>query len=352
MLRVQVEAKTAYEVVIGGGILDGLGAAVAALPGRHRKKAAIITDDNVHPLYGDAVARSLQSAGYETHTHVFPQGEGSKTMARAMEIVAFLCDNAFTRSDLAVALGGGVVGDITGFAAAIYQRGMDYIQVPTTLLAAVDSSVGGKTAVNIPQGKNLVGAFWQPRLVWCDTTTLNTLPPAVFNDGMAEVIKYGCIWDNALFSRLEQPGALEDLVAIIADCVRIKAQVVRQDEFDTGLRQILNFGHTMGHAIEKASEFTVSHGSAVAMGMVLCAAAGERVGITPNGVTRRIEGLLERNSLPTRSPYPLSRLSKLCLGDKKRSGDSIAVILLEDMGRSVIHPVGVEDVDAFFDVNL
>jgi len=337
-----------YDAHIGKGILQRIGNRVAAISGQRYSRVLVVTDDKVGPLYGKTVADSLQQAGFAVSTFAFKNGEASKTMDTAMDIIAGMSKNGLTRSDLLVALGGGVTGDLTGFAASIYQRGIDYIQIPTTLLAAVDSSVGGKTSVNTAAGKNMVGSFWQPRLVICDTATLDTLPEEILTDGLAEVIKYGCILDDELFAILETEVLQEHLPKTIARCIQLKAIVVSEDERDTGLRQILNFGHTAAHGIEKLSNYAISHGQAVSIGMCIAAAAGEAAGKTEPGATSRIRALLTRYGLPIKSGFTIPRLAKASLGDKKRSGDDITLVTLRRVGQALLHPVPAETLQAFW----
>lgn len=350
MTTIRVETREPYDVVIGSGVLSRCGDAVASL-GKDYDKIAVISDDNVFALYGGQLLASLQKAGYNVVEFVFPNGETSKSMENLQNILGFLCEGRCTRKSLVVALGGGVVGDIAGFAAAIYQRGIDYIQIPTTFLAAIDSSVGGKTAVNLPQGKNLAGAFWQPKLVLHDTDTLSTLSADIFRDGVAEAVKYGCIWDRALFDIMRENGFTSGLSDIIARCVAIKAEVVRLDERESGLRGILNFGHTLGHGIEKLSDYGISHGKAVAIGMVLAAKAGERAGLTADGTSDAIRGCLEREGIITACPYPIAEACAAAMGDKKRTGDTMNLILLNGIGKAFIHPVLLDDLAAFFDAD-
>ena len=265
MNAVQVKASREYDVLIGAGLLDRCGELIAAV---HKPcTAAIITDDTVNALYGERVEASLAAAGYKVVRFVFPHGEENKNLMTFAAAQNFLAENRLSRSDLVVALGGGVVGDLAGFVAATYLRGIRFVQLPTTLLAAVDSSVGGKTAVDLPAGKNLCGCFSQPSLVLCDYETLSTLPEETFAEGCAEVVKYGVLADEGFFSALEEKGVKGEEEAVITRCVSIKRDVVCADEFDNGERQKLNLGHTVGHAIEQNSNFSVSHGAAVAMGM-------------------------------------------------------------------------------------
>ena len=290
MTIVEVNASKQYRVEIGSGLLPGLGPKAAALG--KAKKVCIVSDSNVWPLYGAAADASLHAAGLETCAFVFPAGEASKNGETFLELLNFLAENRLTRSDLLVALGGGVVGDLTGFAAACYQRGIRFIQVPTTLLAAVDSSVGGKTAIDLAAGKNLAGAFWQPSLVLCDTDCLDTLPEEIFREGCAEIIKTAILFDESLFMELVRTGLRFDREKVIAACVRHKRDIVAADEFDRGQRNLLILGHTFGHAVELLSDFTLSHGRAVAIGTAIAARAAAHLGSCDQGTATRIMWLL------------------------------------------------------------
>ncbi len=347
MKTINVGTTRPYDIHIGKGILDRTGNRIAAISKQSYQRIAVITDDIVGRLYGDMVSHSLSSAGFSVHTYVFTHGETAKNIHTVMGILSFLSDNQFTRSDLVVALGGGVVGDIAGFAASIYMRGIDYAQIPTTFLSAIDSSVGGKTGINIPQAKNQVGTFWQPRLVICDVSTLSTLEPETFLDGVAEAIKYGCIQDPKLFEEIAQEDVHQNIIGVISRCVSIKAHVVEEDEREQGLRQILNFGHTAGHAVEKLSDFQVSHGKGVGIGMVLAAAAGEAIGITKAGTAQRIRSVLERYKMATDSPFDAQALAQVCLRDKKRHADAVNFVLLKELGQTVIHPVPTNELVQF-----
>ncbi len=338
MNTVTVTASRTYEVKIGSGLLDTTGTEAASL-GRARK-AAIISDSHVWPLYGETVLSSLTSAGLEAVHFTFPAGEESKNGSIYLKILNFLAENQLTRSDLLIALGGGVVGDITGFAAATYLRGIRFIQVPTTLLAMVDSSVGGKTAIDLPAGKNLCGAFWQPSLVLCDTDTLSTLPTDIFRDGCAEVIKYGVLYDPALFAHLEERGLDFDREPVITRCVELKRDVVAQDEFDTGARMKLNLGHTFGHGIEANSNFTVSHGKAVAIGMCMAAKASHCSDLP------RILRCITKFGLPTSTDYPAADIYRYALSDKKRSGGTVNLILPRSIGHCETVPTPVEQLES------
>ena len=294
-MELTVNTSKRYTIRIERGALDQLGAYCASLfaPG---KKAVVITDTHVAPLYLERVSTSLRNAGFDVTSCAFPAGEPSKRLSTIEGSYGHMAQAHITRSDFAVALGGGVTGDMAGFAAASYLRGIPFVQVPTTLLSQVDSSVGGKTGVDLPQGKNLVGAFWQPSFVLIDPDTLNTLSPHFFADGMGEVIKYGCIKSRALFDLLIET---EDITSIMEDviyrCVDIKRDVVERDEFDTGERALLNFGHTFGHALEKLHQYQgLSHGAAVGIGMVMMARLGEKAGFTAPGTADKIAAALEK----------------------------------------------------------
>lgn len=340
MIIVPVKASKDYDIVIGRGLLKNAGAYVRRVC--DCETVMLVCGDIVEGLYADMVQSSLEAAGYRVCRFVYPHGEQSKTARTYFALLNALAEHGLTRADCIVALGGGVTGDLAGFSAATYQRGISYVQMPTTLLAAVDSSVGGKTAIDLPAGKNLAGAFYQPELVLCDADALNTLPEEVFRDGCAEVIKYGVIWDADLFERLKQPirTQIED---IIARCVAIKRDVVEQDEFDTGLRGILNFGHTIGHAVEQCSGFQVSHGSAVAVGMALITKAAWMAGICEKDCVDAVYGMLRQYGLPTETIFAPDALLDAMLRDKKRSGSSITLVLPEAVGRCRLEQLPVED---------
>lgn len=350
MNTVHVRASKEYDVLVGSGLIPSLGWEAAKVV--KIGKAAIVSDSNVWPLYGEAVVSSLQKAGFDTIHYCFPAGEESKCGATYLDLLNFLAENQITRSDCLVALGGGVVGDLTGFAAATYLRGIAYIQVPTTLLAAVDSSVGGKTAIDLPAGKNLAGAFCQPSLVVCDTDTLDTLPTSVFRDGSAEVIKYAVLYDEALFAHLDEKGLGFDREAVITQCVALKRDVVVEDEFDTGARQKLNLGHTIGHGIEAKSNFTVTHGQAVAAGMAIVARAAEQYGICAADTVKKITQLIGKFQLPTNTTFSAEELFYTALSDKKRSGSRVNLIVPVTVGNCIIHPIPVDQMLSFIKAGL
>ena len=345
MKTITVSASRDYDVCIGAGLLKTCGERLAALPGI--RAAAVVTDSIVAGLYADTVCAALERAGLRVCRFVFPAGEAFKTLRTYGELLGFLADNRLTRSDVLVALGGGVTGDMTGFAAATYLRGIRFVQLPTTLLAAVDSSVGGKTGVDLPEGKNMAGAFWQPSLVLCDTDTLKTLPDDVRRDGFAEMVKTGVLAGETLFSRLEQ-GDGPDREEIIAACVEVKRSIVSRDERDTGLRRLLNLGHTAGHAIELCSDYSISHGRAVAMGLGIMVRACARRGLCPAGDAERVLSLLERSGLSVSTPFPAETLAEAALSDKKRTGEGQPLVLVEGIGRCRIETVPREELSGWF----
>ena len=350
MNTVRVSASRSYDVRIGSGLLQTIGCCAAGM--RDVKKVCIVSDTNVWPLYGSTVKESLRNAGLEALEFVFPAGEAQKNAATYLALLNCLAENMLTRTDLIVALGGGVVGDLSGFAAATYLRGIRFIQVPTTLLAAVDSSVGGKTAIDLPAGKNLVGAFYQPSLVLCDTDCLRSLPPDIFRDGCAEVIKYGVLYDPALFTHLAETGLNFDREAVISRCVELKRDVVAEDEFDTGARMKLNLGHTVGHGVEAQSHFQISHGKAVAIGMAIVSRAGRKLGICESTTTDAILEILQTFGLPCACEYSAESLYCSALSDKKRSGGTVNLIIPERIGFCRIAPTPVEEIQSFLEAGL
>lgn len=351
MNTIPVHATKNYSVLVGSGLLNQLHTWLKDVT--KAQSALIVSDSNVYPLYGSIVQQQLSKAGIRcAESFVFPAGEASKNGQVYLQLLNHLARNQITRSDCILALGGGVVGDLAGFAAATYLRGIDFIQLPTTLLAAVDSSVGGKTAIDLDAGKNLAGAFYQPTLVVCDTDTLRTLPRNVYLDGCAEVIKYAVLFDPELFALLEACGPDFPALQVITRCVELKRNVVAEDEFDRGSRQLLNLGHTLGHGIEANSNFTITHGQAVAMGMALVTRAGEAYGITHKGLYSQLCGLLQKFSLPTESPYDAQQIYSCALSDKKRSGGSVNLIIPERIGQCRIHPMPIRDLPAYIEAGL
>jgi 3-dehydroquinate synthase len=336
--------ERSYDIVIGvkleelGGRMEGL---------RTGKKAAVVTNPTVNKLYGARVLRNLSSAGFQAMPVEVPDGEQYKTIDWVNAVYTALLINTFDRRSPLVALGGGVIGDLTGFAAATYMRGVPFIQVPTTLLAMVDSSVGGKTGVNHPMGKNMIGAFYQPQLVLMDLDTLRTLPKEEFLSGMAEVIKYGVIADRELFDYLDknrdkvlglEPGPLAH---VVRRCCEIKAGVVSKDEREGGLRAVLNFGHTVGHAVETVENYTRRHGEAVAIGMVYASRLAHRTGLCDASVPERVEKLITSYGLPaklsalSRKPSVAELINAMQV-DKKAEGGKVRFVLPKTIGEVIV----------------
>lgn len=349
MKTVKVSASREYDVIIGGEILSDADSYIEkALGGR--PKLAVITDDRVNSLHGEALNKAL--CGFETVKFVFKNGEASKNINVYGEILEFLAENSITRTDAVVAFGGGVVGDMAGFAASTYLRGIRFVQIPTTLLAMVDSSVGGKTAIDLRAGKNLCGTFWQPSLVLCDHTLLSTLPDEIFSDGMAEVIKYGVIRDSSLFDELLCKNVRRDPEAVIARCVEIKRDVVNEDERDTGVRALLNFGHTAAHGIEKLSGYSISHGRAVGIGMVIAARGAAKAGICPYSAVDDIIKAVRLYGLEENCDFSASGLSEIAFSDKKRAGSSITLVLPERIGSCILKKIPVSELSGFFEMGM
>ncbi len=340
MKTIKVNVSSSYDILIERGLLKTCGSIIKDTV--KCSNAAIITDDTVNELYGDALDSTLRDSGFSVCRFVFPHGEASKCSDTLNKIYAFLCENSITRSDCIIALGGGVVGDISGYAAATFLRGLKYVQIPTTLLAQIDSSVGGKTAIDLPHGKNLVGAFKQPACVICDPDVLSTLTEEILSDGMAEAIKYGMIRDEQLFDLIASHN-LSNVANVIDDiiykCISIKRDVVENDEFDTGERMILNYGHTLGHSVESYYNYkTYTHGSAVAIGMKEMA---ER---TCSGeITKKLIDCIKAYKLPTACDAPMDKLVTLCGGDKKRTGGDLSFIVCEEIGQAQIKKLPFEE---------
>lgn len=350
MKTVHVNASKEYDILIGKGLLPRTGKLVANV--LKCKTLCLVSDDTVNALYADTVSASLEGAGYSVVRFVFPHGEQSKSAQTYLDLLAFLAENHLTRSDAIIALGGGVVGDLSGFAAATYQRGIRFVQIPTTLLAAVDSSVGGKTAIDIPAGKNLVGAFHQPELVICDTNTLRTLSEDIYRDGCAEIIKYGMICDEKLFAALGEKHVSEQEEDVICRCVEIKRDIVNRDEFDLGIRALLNFGHTVGHAIEACSNFGISHGTGVALGMRIVCNACAALGYCDAQCADALNAILDSYGFAKSVPYTEDELAAPALSDKKRSGNTITLILPEKVGRCVTHKITTDELTPFIKAGL
>ncbi len=339
MRIVNVKVSTPYDVLIGSDIMSKVGEYI----GKHKKdcKVVIVSDYNSDKLFGRVISDSLEENGFSVLKYSFPPGEKSKNLNTVTEIMNFLAINKISKSDLLIALGGGVVGDITGFCASIYLRGIQFVQIPTTILSSVDSSVGGKTGVDLESGKNLVGTFCHPLLVICDINTFNTLDTEIYKDGLCEVIKYGCILDGELFNLLLEDDFSRNAEKIVEICIKLKADIVSQDEFDKGIRQILNYGHTIGHAIESLSEYTISHGKAVAIGMhMIEKASGSKLHLI-------IGEILRKYGIENETVYNAHQIAQKAKSDKKISGGSINLILLEDIGKAKIVALPIEELEDF-----
>ena len=348
-------ASRGYDVIVGAGLLDQVGALVKKSAGGSR--CCVITETNVGPLYAERVERSLAEAGYDVADRlVFPAGERNKTLFTLGELLEGLAERSLTRSDVVVALGGGVTGDMGGLAAALYLRGIRVVQVPTSLLAMVDSSVGGKTAVDLAAGKNLVGAFWQPSLVVADVTCLQTIEESLFTDSCGEVVKHAVLADAALLDELTElplnapESSQERLARIIARNVAIKRDVVSADEREAGVRQTLNLGHTIGHAIEAASEFTLGHGSCVAAGLCMVARAARRLDWCSMDTSERIERCVAAHGLPTGTDLSIDTLMRYIAHDKKRHDETVNLVVPREIGQAEVRPVALSELARIVDL--
>ncbi|MDL2310656.1 3-dehydroquinate synthase [Peptostreptococcaceae bacterium OttesenSCG-928-C18] len=350
-VTVSIKTSINYDVTIGKNILATLPSRVLEL--KNSSSVAIITDDKVYSIYGENISNSLSKKGIRNVKFVFKNGEKSKNINTLSNILEFLADNRINRNDLIIALGGGVVGDMAGFAAAVYLRGIDYLQVPTTFLAAIDSSVGGKTAIDLKAGKNLAGAFKQPIEVICDVETFKTLKEDIFSDGVAEAIKYGILFDEEFFNRFlnnKVTAKSDDIIEIVQKCVEYKKDIVIGDEFDTGQRQLLNLGHTIGHAIERCSDYEITHGHAVAVGMAMIARSVEKKRLNEEKISNKIELALEKNNLPINTNYSVEELFKNTIKDKKVLGDTINLIIPKKIGKCELYNIDINEVREF--INL
>lgn len=343
---IRVNTGIPYDVLIRRGILRDAGAEIKKV--KPNMRLAVITDSNVSPLYLHTLLNSLEQAGYrDIPSFTMPAGESTKSLENAGLLYQLLSQAKISRDCCLIALGGGVIGDLTGFVASTYLRGIPFIQIPTTLLAQVDSSVGGKTAVNLPTGKNLVGTFWQPSLVLCDPDTLSTLPEDVFADGVAEAIKCGMIKDAVLFDLLAHQDPQTHLEEIISRCICVKRDVVEKDEHDTGDRMLLNFGHTMGHAVENWMQYQQRHGQCVAVGMVMIVRAQVAAGMLAPTVLEKLLQICQKYCLPVSCSACWEDLFEICRQDKKSTTKGIRAILLRSIGDSYIQPFSFEEFKTF-----
>ena len=350
METIKVSASREYNVNIGADFLNTVGEKIKEI--KRLCRVVIISDDNVFPLYGETVKNSLVDNGYSVCEFVVPHGEESKSFENYQKILEFCAENSITRTDLFVALGGGVVGDLTGFVASTYLRGVDFVQIPTTLLSMVDSSVGGKTAINLKAGKNLCGAFYQPIAVFADCDTLDTLPDEYFNDGCAEIIKFGMVSDKDFLAFLQENNIKENLQYVIKKCVELKRDIVGRDEFEKGERKLLNFGHTIGHAVEKCSNYSISHGNAVAIGMSIATKGAYEVGMCEEDLSYVLLSLLKKNNLPITCEFSAQDLCRSALSDKKRSLDTMSLIVPEELGLCKIMKLPVEELKNFIEKGM
>lgn len=341
MRRIRVEASRSYEVLIERGLLDRAGEVLRSVT--KAEKALLVAGEHVLPLYAARVQASLKAAGFRVRVVPIPSGESAKSLDTYALLLQAASEEQLSRSDAFVALGGGVTGDLTGFAAATWQRGAAFMQIPTTLLAMVDSSVGGKTALNLPSGKNQVGAFYQPCAVLCDPDVLRTLPEEEYRAGSAEVLKYGLLGSAAFLEQLEGTPIREQEESVIENCIAMKRDIVHEDEFDRGQRQLLNLGHSFGHAIEACSGFTVLHGEAVAIGMALMARAAANRGYCSAETAERTLAVLRQYGLPTRTPYTSRELEEALLADKKRRGGVMTLVVPREISRCELVSVPVSE---------
>lgn len=331
MKRIIVNVSKKYDVFIGNGILTASISLIREVVKTSR--VAIITDDIVDKLYADCLQSDLLKQGFKAIKFVFKNGEEYKKIETLSEILEFLAEKNFKRNDAVIALGGGVVGDISGLAAAMYMRGINFIQIPTTLLSMVDASIGGKTAIDLKHGKNLAGAFWQPRLVICDCDIVRHLPDDIFEEGMAEVIKCGAIREYDIIKSVLDNSVMVNLESIIESCIKLKRDVVEADEFETkGVRKILNAGHTVAHSIEKLSNYTISHGLAVGTGLVLEAKLAKNLGILKDDSEEILENCVRKYNLLVDVSYNIESFIKAMKSDKKNSDDKISFMLPESLG--------------------
>ncbi len=341
MKKFQVATSHPYDVIIGSDIIKNTGEYVKAIS--DPCKVCVITDSTVNGIYSQVVMTSLMEAGFQTSKIVFPAGEHSKNMATYVNILEALASEGLSRFDCLVSLGGGVVSDLTGFIASTYMRGIRYIQIPTTLLSAVDASVGGKTSINLMSGKNLAGTFWQPSLVISDYKTFDSLEEEKLRDGFAEAIKSAVIYDKRLISHILK----RDYEYIIERCISVKKSLIEVDERDLGLRQLLSFGHTVGHGIEKLTSFAVSHGQAIAKGMIAESRAAYKMGLTKEDISPKIAEVLETFGFDTSLNYPVQDMIKLTSTDKKIKGDKITIIVPETLGKCVLYKLPLSEIGTY-----
>ncbi len=343
---IRINVGKGYDFMADSGLIDQVCPQTMYLAPVNR--VAILTDSNVGPIYADRIVKAFDEEKIRAYTFTYPAGEQSKNISVVADFLDFMAENHITRNDMVIALGGGVTGDMAGFAASIYMRGIKFMQVPTTLLAAVDSSVGGKTGVDTKFGKNMTGTFWQPSMVLYDTDTFATLSEDAILDGTAEIIKTAAIKKLRLFKKLEEEDLAENLDEIVSSCVNIKGEIVAEDEKDTGIRKMLNFGHTFGHAIELRSGYSISHGRAVAMGMLMVTKATEKHRLTEEGTYERLYKLIASKGFETETDIPLDELCEAARNDKKADGNFIKIIYLKRIGKSAELSIRYDELMSFF----
>ena len=350
---IDINTDRNYQITLKEGILHQIGLEIMQ---RHTSgKICIISDKNSNKYWGTTLRSALEGTGFELHSLVFPPGERTKSFKNLEEIINYLAKHRFSKSDFLIALGGGVIGDLTGFAASIYMRGIKFYNIPTTLLSAVDSSVGGKTAVNLITGKNMAGSFWQPSGVFFDINTLSTLPKDQMQNGLGEVIKAGVIMDESIISLMENhwPDRLTEITEeLIYKSINVKKEIVQQDEREKGPRQTLNLGHTIGHAVENLSRYKIPHGQAVSMGLMIMAKTAERMGWSHGSMSYRLEHLYQRYSIDVKCPFKAKSISKEILADKKRRGDTITLAVPLKIGHCTLRNVNISEVQELLEKGM
>ena len=344
MRNIRVNVNTPYWVLVDRGILSTTGALLKPL--LRAKKAIVITDTNVDGLYSKIVVDSLEKAGFSTYKFVFDAGEKSKNINTYLDIISFLAKNTISRKDVLIALGGGVVGDLVGFVASTYLRGIDFVQIPTTLLSIIDASVGGKTAIDIKEGKNLVGAFYQPKMVIADLNTLKSLSLEEISNGLGEMAKYAILIGNEYFEMMAD-DVYKNLDELIALSIEYKRDIVEKDEKEAGLRKFLNLGHTTAHAIEKLSDFTIPHGNAVSMGLVMMAKACAKNGLLSDDEANKIYDLINKYDLAKPQPFSIEDIAKEIALDKKSDSTCVDAIVINAIGECEIKAIPLSEVEGF-----
>ena len=339
---IHVNVSKPYDVIVGKGLLKKAGEIVKEIS--QAKTVAIVSDDKVYSLYGKTVEESLKTSGFSVCAFVFPFGEKSKSFDTYKNAVTFLADKRLSRKDAVLALGGGVTGDLAGFVSATYLRGIDYFQFPTTLLSMIDSSVGGKTAIDLKEGKNLLGAFYQPKKVVIDVNALSTLPDDVYKEGMGEAVKYAFL-DKNIFDLMQEEYSDEELIAL---CVKYKAKIVEEDEFESGNRKLLNLGHTVAHGIEKLSWYKIPHGKAVALGLKSCVTGAFSRGVISKDYGIGLLEFIEKHSPCGKLPYSLSDILSESVYDKKRNGNTIDIACFNAVGNVSVKRIELKDVGDYF----